>query len=305
VQTTLSSPVGFRGVGLHSGRVTRMRVCPAPADHGISFLRTDRREAGLIPARWTCAEPAQLCTRIRNAAGASVSTIEHLMAALVGCGIHNALIEIDDAEVPILDGSARPFVEAFLACGLRRLDAPLSALRILSPLEVRDGAAMARLEPAPQLEIDFRIEFDDRVIGNQSKSLAMANGAFIRELSDSRTFCRHEDVERMHAMGLALGGSLHNAVVVDNDRVLSPGGLRHKDEPVRHKMLDALGDLALAGMPILGRYVGLRSGHALTGRLLQALFATPRAWDVVTLTEAQAHDLPGAGLGFDVVALSA
>ena len=305
MQTTLVAPVGFRGVGLHSGRLMRLRVNPAPADHGIAFLRTDMREAGLVPARWTFAEPAQLCTRIANRAGASVSTIEHLMAALAGCGIHNALIEIDGPEVPILDGSARPFVEAFLARGLSRQDAPLSALRMLSPVSVQDGDALARLEPAPRLEIDFSIEFENRVIGRQAKALDMANGAFVRELADSRTFCRHEDVERMHAMGMALGGSLRNAVVFDEDRVLSPGGLRHRDEPVRHKMLDALGDLSLAGMPILGRYVGLRAGHALTGRLLRTVFATPSAWEVVTLTQAQAHDLPGAGVGLEDLALSA
>lgn len=297
MQTTLASSVRFGGTGLHSGRPVRMRVHPAPADHGIVFRRTDRPDAaGLIPARWDLAEPAALCTRLRNAAGAEVATIEHLMAAFAGCGIHNALVEIDGAEVPILDGSAIPFVRRFLAAGLRRLDAPVRALRLRVPVSVFDGAASARLEPAETLEIAFAIEFPDAAIGRQEKSLTLANGTFVRELADSRTFCRQTDVARMQAAGMALGGTYDNAVVVDGAEVLSPGGLRHADEPVRHKMLDALGDLSLAGMPILGRYVGVRAGHALTGRLLARLFETPGASEVVTLTPAQIARLPGAGL---------
>ena len=297
MQTTLASHVRFNGTGLHSGRPVRMVVRPAPAGHGIAFLRTDLPAGtALIPARWDMAEPAALCTRLRNAHGASVATIEHLMAALAGCGIHNALIDIDGAEVPILDGSALPFVRRFLATGLRGMDAPVQGLRLLAPVSVADGAASARLEPAATLEIAFEIEFPDAAIGRQQKRLMMANGTFVRELADSRTFCRQTDVTRMHAAGLALGGTYDNAVVVDGAQVLSPGGFRHVDEPVRHKMLDALGDLALAGMPILGRYVGIRAGHALTGQLLNRLFDTPEAWEVVTLTPAQIDRLPGAGL---------
>lgn len=295
MQNTLKSPATFTGFGLHCGQPVCMVVRPAPAGHGIWFRRSDLDDA-LIPARWDAVTPSRLCTVIDNGAGASVSTIEHVMAALAGSAIHNALIDIDGPEVPILDGSAAPFVAGLLAAGIEEQDAPVLALRILQPVEVREGAAVARLEPADMLEIDFRIDFEDAAIGAQSRWMNMANGAFVRELSDSRTFCRQSDVDAMRANGLALGGTLENAVVIDGDRVLSPGGLRHADEPVRHKMLDALGDLALAGGPILGRYTGERAGHALTNRLLRALFAQPSAWMLVECGPQTVGKLPGMGV---------
>ncbi len=274
-----------------------MSVRPAPADHGIRFRRTDAAGQGAeIAALWKNSQPAALCTRIENARGVGVSTIEHVMAALAGCGIHNALVELDGPEVPILDGSAAPFVTKFMVAGVRRLAAPLRAIRLRAPVEVQAGAAWARLDPAETLEIAFAIDFEDAAIGRQQKCLELSNGAFVRELSDSRTFCRLGDVEAMRAQGLALGGNFENAVVIDGARVLSPGGLRHRDEPVRHKMLDALGDLALAGAPLLARYSGHRAGHALTGALLRALFARPDAWEVVTLDEAALRRQPGAGI---------
>lgn len=198
--------------------------------------------------------------------------------------------------MPILDGSAAPFVAGFLRAGVIEQASPVRAIRVLSPVEVTEGPALARLEPADMLEIDFRIDFPDAAIGRQEKRLVMANGAFVRELSDSRTFCREQDVIEMRANGLALGGSYENAVVVDGDRVLSPGGLRHRDEPVRHKMLDAMGDLALAGGPILGRYTGVRAGHAMTNRLLHRLFATPGAWELCDVTAPAKLKLPGVGV---------
>ena len=277
-----------------------MTVRPAPADHGLWFRRVDlaggTAEDALIPARWDAVVPSRLCTVVANRAGARVSTIEHLMAALAGAGVHNALIEIDAPEVPILDGSAVSFVEGLLRAGLTAQDAPVRAIRVTEAVEVRDGDAMARLEPAEMLEIDFSIDFSDAAIGAQSRRMSMANGAFVRELSDSRTFCREADVRTMREQGLALGGTYQNAVVFDGDRVLSPGGLRHRDEPVRHKMLDALGDLALAGGPILGRYTGVRAGHALTNRLLQALFARPGAWEWIACELPMGQKLPGVGV---------
>jgi len=301
VQTTIRSAVTFKGVGLHSGAPVRMTIHPASANYGIWFRRTDiDRLDPLIPARWDAVVASRLCTLIANRAGTTVSTIEHIMAALAGTGIHNALIEIDGPEVPILDGSAAPFVAGIMARGLRELDVPVRALRILAPVEVRDGEAVARLEPGGDaLDMRFDIDFTDRAIGRQTKQLTLANGAFVRELSDSRTFCRRADVETMQANGLALGGTFDNAVVVDGDRVLSPGGLRHADEPVRHKMLDALGDLALAGGPILGRYVGHRAGHALTNRLLRELFRRPEAFCMVELGREAESFLPGAGLSME------
>lgn len=297
MQNTLKSAVTFEGRGLHSGEPVRMIVRPAPANHGIVFRRTDvPAHDALIPARWDTVIPSKLCTLIGNEAGVTVSTIEHITAALAGCAIHNALIEIDGPEVPILDGSAAVFVAAFIARGLREQLAPVRAIRVLKPVEVREGEAMARLEPADMLEIDFEIDFADKAIGHQERRLNMSNGAFVRELSDSRTFCRQADVEAMQANGLALGGTLENAVVFEGDRVLSPGGLRHADEPVRHKMLDALGDLSLAGGPILGRYTGVRAGHAMTNRLLRALFADESNFRVVDCESLMGQKLPGVGV---------
>lgn len=297
MQQTLWTVASFEGVGLHSGKPARLDVLPAPENHGIVFERSDMTAAtARIPALWDKVVISKLCTLIANDMGATVSTIEHIMAALAGCGIHNALLRIDGPEVPILDGSAAPFVRGLLRAGIRRQSAPLRALRILNPIEVKDGEATARLGPSDAMEIDFRIEFTDAAIGQQHKTLNMANGAFIRELSDSRTFCRADEVAFMRANGLALGGTLENAIVVDGAQILSPGGLRHADEPVRHKMLDALGDLALAGGPILGRYTANRAGHALTNRLLQAVFADPAAYEWVTCTPEQEARLPGSGL---------
>ncbi len=298
MQTTIRSAVTFTGRGLHSGLRARMTVHPASAEYGVWFRRTDviGRDA-MVQAHWSSVSNARLCTVISNAAGTSVATVEHVMAALAGCGIHNALIEIDGPEVPILDGSSAPFAAAILARGVRELDAPLRCFEILEPVEIRDGDALARLEPAETLEIDFEIDFADAAIGHQRKRLSMSNGAFLRELSDCRTFCRQADVEAMQANGLALGGTPgENAVVFDGDRVLSPGGLRRADEPVRHKMLDALGDLALAGAPILGRYTGNRAGHAMTNRLLRALFANPAAYRIVECDAARRRLLPGTGI---------
>ncbi|WP_225029006.1 UDP-3-O-acyl-N-acetylglucosamine deacetylase [Xinfangfangia pollutisoli] len=297
MQNTLKSAVTFTGVGLHTGKPVRMTLRPASADYGIWFRRTDVTDRDpMIPAIWHAVTPSRLCTVVENAAGVSVSTIEHVMAALAGSAIHNALIEIDGPEVPILDGSAEPFVAAFLARGLQAQAADVRAIRVLKPVEVRDGLAVARLEPSDMLEIDFRIDFAEAAIGRQERRLNMSNGAFVRELSDCRTFCRQADVDAMREKGLALGGTLENAVVFDGDRVVSPGGLRRADEPVRHKMLDALGDLALAGGPLLGRYTGIRAGHALTNKLLRALFSDPSAFRIEGCGSRVGEKLPGVGV---------
>lgn len=302
MQSTLRSPVTFSGIALHSGRAVRMVVRPAMAEHGIWFRRSDIHIGdNMIPALWDAVDDTRLSTRIANAAGVTIGTIEHVMAALAGCGIHNALIDLDGPECPILDGSSAPFVRAFLDRGLTTQAAPARALEILRPVEVNVGEASARLDPAHSPRIAFRIEFDEAAIGEQMLDLDVSNGAFVRELCDSRTFCRNADVAAMQAQGLALGGSVDNAVVFDGDRVVNPGGLRHADEPVRHKMLDALGDLALAGAPILGRYTGNRAGHGVTNRLLHALFADPTAYRMVTCDRAMAARLPGVGVRRDEI----
>lgn len=296
MQTTLKSAVIFDGAGLHSGAAARVVIRPAAAFHGIVFRRVDLPEQPLLPARWDNVVVSPLNTRLINPDGVTVSTIEHLMAALAGCGVHNALVDIDGPEVPILDGSAATFVRGIVDVGVNRLSAPLRAIEVLQEIAVTDGSSVARLTPATTLQIDFAIDFEDVAIGQQHKMLNLANGSFVRELCDSRTFCRAADVDMMRANGLALGGTLENAVVVDGDQVLTPGGLRHPDEAVRHKMLDALGDLYTAGAPILGRYTGIRAGHAMTNRLLRALFAQPDAWRWVDCDARIASRLPGVGV---------
>jgi UDP-3-O-[3-hydroxymyristoyl] N-acetylglucosamine deacetylase len=273
----------------------RVTLRDAPAGAGVRFRRLDvERAAADIPALWDRVAPSPLATRLVNEAGAAVSTVEHLMAALVATGLRNAVVEIDGPEVPILDGSAQPWVEAILGAGLAAQEGGLEAIQVLEAVEVREGPALARLEPAAAAEMEFGIDFPDAAIGRQRLRLDLSGDAVLRELCDSRTFCRASEVEAMRAQGLALGGGLHNAVAVEGDRVLTPGGWRRPDEAVRHKMLDAVGDLALAGLPILGRYRGERAGHALTNRLLRALFARPEAWRRVPADAALLARLPGA-----------
>lgn len=298
MQNTLKSSATFRGKGLHSGAAVTMTLRPAAAGHGIWFRRTDI-EVGdaMVPAAYDSVERSPLCTRLVNNAGVAVSTVEHIMAALAGCGVHNALIDIDGPEVPIMDGSSVEFVRGIMARGIQKQAAPVLAFQVLKPVTVeREGGSRATLLPSDRLEIEFTIDFDDAAIGVQSKRLDMGNGSFARELSNSRTFCRKCDVDEMRENGLALGGTLDNAVVVDGDAILTPGGLRHVDEAVRHKMLDALGDIYLAGGPVLGRFVGEKSGHSLTNTLLRKLFETPGALRPVLCSPEMEARLPGQGL---------
>ncbi|EYD77177.1 UDP-3-O-[3-hydroxymyristoyl] N-acetylglucosamine deacetylase [Rubellimicrobium mesophilum DSM 19309] len=216
MQTTLHTPASVAGTGLHSGSSARVTLKDAAPGTGIVFRRVDVTDRdNLIPALWDRVLQSPLATRIVNGDGVMVSTIEHLMAALAGTGVHNAIVEIDGPEVPILDGSAATLVRAILAAGIRQQDATLEAIEVLEPVEVREGPAWARLEPAAGPEMDFAIDFPDAAIGHQEKALGLSNGAFVRELCDSRTFCRQADVDAMRAKGLALGGTYLNAVVVD------------------------------------------------------------------------------------------
>lgn len=303
MQTTVRAPITFDGIGLHSGQKTRMTIYPASAEHGIWFKRVDIALGDtMVPARWDIVEQSPLCTKLVNSAGVTVSTVEHVMAALAGCGVHNALIEIDGPEVPILDGSSHPFVQGILGRGVQEVLAPVRAIEILETVMYETDDGWARLSPADGLTMEFHIDFRDSAIGQQKRRLDLANGAFVRELCDSRTFCRQADVETMQSNGLALGGRPgENAVVFDGDHVTSPGGLRHSDEPVRHKMLDALGDLALAGVPIIGHYEGSRAGHAMTNNLLRKVFSTPGAFRMVVCDDTTAAKLPGAGVHSDEV----
>jgi len=290
---TLCAPAILDGVGLHGGQPARVEIRPARAGTGIVFQRADWPGAsGIVPALFDRVVDTRLCTRIANAHGASVSTIEHLMAALAACGVSDAVVRVSGPEVPIMDGSALPFVGAIRAAGLRRLARPRRAIGIRRSVRVTDGARTAALHPAPRFGARFEIDFADGAIGAQALSLVLTGEAVIEALADCRTFARRGEIEALHAAGLGRGGSLENAVVVDGDRVLNPGGLRRPDEFVRHKMLDAVGDLALAGAPVIGRYEGVRAGHEMTSRLLHALFADPDAWEWVEPAPGQ---LPAIG----------
>lgn len=298
MQNTIISEITFAGFGLHSGTASQITIKPAKPNHGISFRRTDiHHDDNVIMARWDAVNRSPLCTTLRNGSGVSVATVEHLMAALAGCGIHNAMIDINSAEVPIMDGSAAAFMRGLVGRGIRGQGAPLKVYEVLQRVSVTNGIATAFIEPSDTLHISFAIDFETAAIGKQEKTMAMDNGSFARELCDSRTFCSDQDVKTMQANGLALGGiSGENAVVFDGGNVLSPGGLRYKDEPVRHKMLDALGDLYLAGAPLLGRYRGYKAGHTLTNTLLRKLFATAGAIQLIVCDSKTVRRLPGYGL---------
>ncbi|SDZ78871.1 UDP-3-O-acyl-N-acetylglucosamine deacetylase [Rubrimonas cliftonensis] len=279
MQATVARSLVFTGVGLHGGAPVRMVVRPAAPGEGVRFHRVDVADRDpLVHARFDAVVDARLCTMIGNADGVTVSTVEHVMAALAGMGVDNALITIDGPEAPILDGSAQPFVDAIAAVGLAYQAAPRRALRVLRAVRVENGAASAALSPAAAPTVAFDIDFADAAIGRQTCAFAVTPEIFSHELADCRTFVRRTDIDALRAAGLALGGGLHNAVVVDGAAVLNPEGLRRPDEFVRHKALDAVGDLALAGGPILGAYHGVRAGHAMTNALLRALFADRSAW---------------------------
>ncbi len=280
-QHTLKSVIRLTGIGLHSGAKATLTISPAAPDAGITFIRTDKRGfAARIPAIYANVVDTRLCTVLGNAEGTTVGTVEHVLAALAGCGIDNAVLAIDGPEVPIMDGSSAPFVAAIERTGRVEQDAPRRVIRVLKPVTVGNGLVTASLMPSERPEFSFEIDFDSAVIGQQTAHFALSAGAFGEEIGDARTFCFLHDVEAMQKAGLARGGSLDNAVVVDKeqDRVLNADGLRSPDEFVRHKILDAVGDLYLAGGPILGRYHGSRAGHALNNQLLRALFVDRSTW---------------------------
>ena len=285
-QHTVRAPALFAGVGVHTGAYTRVNVRPAAAGAGIVFVRTDVRDRdNLIPATGEAVCKTQLGTVIGNACGVTVSTIEHLMAAFAMLGVDNALVEVDGPEMPIMDGSSLPFVRILDRAGLRPQEVARSFIEILDTVEVVDGDKRAALKPADGFEVAFEIEFDTAAIGRQAVDLAMDEQAFREELADCRTFGFLREVEALRAMGLARGGSMDNCVVIDGDRVLNPEGLRRPDEFVRHKALDAIGDLYVLGGPILGRFEGVLAGHSLNNALVRALLARPDAWRVRTLVE--------------------
>jgi UDP-3-O-[3-hydroxymyristoyl] N-acetylglucosamine deacetylase len=291
-QKTLKTSIGCTGIGLHSGAEVAMTIHPAHPGAGIVFRRTDLRGAAArIPASWQNVVDTQLCTAIGNEHGGRVGTIEHLMAALYGCEIDNALIDIDGPEVPVMDGSAAPFVFLIECAGTVDQAAVRRGIEVRRDVSVVEDDCRLTLAPPAfggGLALDFEIDFGSNAVSRQTCRLAVAPEAFKANLARARTFGFAHDIDRLQAAGLARGGSLDNAVVISGDRILNDDGLRFEDEFVRHKMLDCVGDLYLAGAPILGCVSASRSGHRHNNRLLRALFADPDAFRYVELVESAA-----------------
>lgn len=280
-QQTLEHAVICAGIGVHSGVRAKMVVKPAAPGTGLQFKRTDLGPlSGFIAARGDQVSEVQLGTTLTNENGASVATVEHFLAACAGIGLDNAIIEIDGPEVPIMDGSSAVFCELFLNAGLKTQTALRRRIRILDTIEVQDGIKWARLVPSTGkvLTLKAKIEFETKAIGTQQMAMRLAPGLFARDIAFARTFGFARDVETLKAMGLARGGSLDNAVVIDGDAVINPEGLRSDDEFIRHKLLDAIGDLALAGAPIAGSYEARQPGHGMNNKLVRALLAQPESW---------------------------
>lgn len=300
-QTTLRSSITLSGKGVHINQPVRMMLHPSDPNTGITFLRTGLsggRER-YIEAKWSAVTMTQLCTVVGDASQASVSTIEHLMAALSGLGVDNVLVEIDGPEVPVLDGSAAQFVEAIDAAGIVSLGAPRRFLKVLKPVRIAHGAGFSELRPASKgFRLEVEIDFASSLIGRQKHVIDLTPDRFRREISRARTFGFVSDVERLWQAGFALGSSLDNSVALDGERVLNPEGLRYPDEFVRHKTLDAVGDLALAGHPIIGTYRSYRGGHKMNVAVLEALFADESAFTYVS--DSAQREAPWAELGFAV-----
>ena len=278
-QTTLRHQISCTGVGLHSGQKIHMCLRPAPASSGIIFKRIDvPRGEQKIKARFDAVSDTLLGTTISNESGVEVSTIEHLMAALTGCGVDNVLIELDGPEVPVMDGSSAPFVFLIECAGVQELKAARKSIRILDEIRVQDGEKIVSLTPSDHYSLEMEIDFENAAVEQQHYFFDFSSAGFKIELSRARTFGFMKEVESLRQVGRALGGSLENSIVIDGDRILNRGGLRYRDEFVRHKVLDAIGDLSLAGAPIIGHFSGQKSGHAMNNRLLRALFDTPQAW---------------------------
>ena len=303
LQKTLADVVVLDGVGVHSGKPARLVVNPAPTDTGILFQRSDLDGDVTVPATFAAVGATELCTVLGHASGASVATVEHLMAALTALGVDNAVIEVDGPEVPIMDGSAAPFVAAFEAAGLVVQGRRRRYLKVVKPVRVDHGDAFGELEPWPTRRFEVTIDFDSAIIGRQSIEFDLSAGFFRTELARARTFGRVAEVEKLWAMGFALGSSLDNSVAIADDRVLNPEGLRFENEFVRHKALDAVGDLALAGLPILGLYRSFKGGHRINVGVVKALFSDSSAYEIVESAPRREPGHADVGGGLAVAAL--
>ena len=299
-QRTLKSKIKTTGVGLHTGARVELTLRPAHADSGIVFHRVDLPGSAGIPGDARNVGDTRLSSSLSKD-GASVSTVEHLMSALAGLGIDNVHVDVAGPELPIMDGSAAPFVFLLQSAGIVEQEADKRYLRIKMPVEARDGDKWARFEPHHGFVLDFTIDFPHPVFGSENRHVIIdfAENSYTKEVSRARTFGFMQDVEAMRSAGLALGGSLQNAIVLDETRVLNSEGLRYDNEFAKHKVLDAIGDLYLLGHPMIGRYTAFKSGHALNNALSRALLDRPEAWEIVTF-DAQA-DVPRAFQGWQLV----
>lgn len=282
-QQTLARKVSCVGVGLHSGQNVSMTLRPAEENSNITFIRRD--VSGFNPevsAHYLNVSHTNLGTTISNDEGTMVSTIEHLMAALWGCGVDNAIVELDGPEVPIMDGSSEPFVFLIECAGIKQQEAPRKVIRIIKPMEIHDGQKHVIATPADDFSVSLEIDFSSKAIARQKCTFSSKDISFKTDLCRARTFGFEHEVTQLQQMGLARGGSLENAIVVSGDKVLNKEGLRYANEFVRHKVLDCIGDFYLTGCRLLGNFSGYRSGHDLNNRLLRSIFADKSAWEVVT-----------------------
>jgi UDP-3-O-[3-hydroxymyristoyl] N-acetylglucosamine deacetylase len=285
-QRTLKNSIRATGVGLHSGQKVFMSLLPAGPDTGVIFRRVDLETPVEIPAYALNVGATELASTLMKD-GAKVATVEHLMSAIAGLGIDNCVVELSAPEVPIMDGSSGPFVFLIQSAGIQEQDAPKRFVRIRQPVQVQEGDKYARFEPYEGFRVSFSIDFRHPVFktSRQTATVDFSTTSFVKEVSRARTFGFMRDVETMRSKNLALGGSLDNAVVLDEYRVLNNEGLRYEDEFVRHKILDAIGDLYLVGHSLIGSYTAYKSGHQLNNKLLRALIADPRAWEEVTFQD--------------------
>ena len=284
-QKTIKDNISFRGVGLHTGLQTNLTIKPAEPNTGIIFKRTDIKDNNIIIPNLFNVSSAFFCTTISNEHGVSVTTIEHLMGAFYGMGIDNALIEIDNKEVPILDGSAKMFVEAISNIGIKKSDIPIKIIKIEKKIEFKDEQKIISIEPSKiSLDIDFELKYENSLIGNQKNSINVYE-TDLTDIYNSRTFCLFEDVKKLKEMGLAKGGSLDNAIVVKKNEVLNENGLRNEKEFVNHKILDCMGDLYLSGFKIIGKIVCSQGGHKLTNQLLRKVFENKANYSLIEIKE--------------------
>lgn len=298
-QRTLQRTVVVEGVGLHSGTKVTLRLVPAPANSGLVFVRTDLADKPVIPVRWDLVTDTVLATTLAWN-GAKVATVEHLLAAVSGLGIDNLRMEVDGPELPIMDGSAFPFAQRMIDAGFRRQGEPKQYLVIKKTVSVTDGDKVATFSPSRRFRIDCTIDFKHPLISDQQFTLELNDQTqFLREVARARTFGFLRDVDKMRSMGLARGGSLENAVVVDDFSILNPEGLRYPDEFVRHKLLDALGDISLLGRPVLGALTAYKTGHALNQKLVAKVLSEPSNYEVVP---ARVRDVVSGELVLDEVA---